>query len=67
MTQSLLTHETRDALQRQTFDYFVNDVNPVNGLIADKTQEGVPASIAAVGLALATYSVVGLGFPTTSS
>ena len=64
MTQSLLTHETRDALQRQTF---VNDVNPVNGMIADKTQEGVPARIAAVGLALATYCVGGLGFPTTSS
>jgi hypothetical protein len=47
--------ETLDTLQRQSFDYFVHEVNPVNGLIADKTQEGSPASIAAVGLALAAY------------
>jgi len=46
-----------DALQRQAFGYFVHEVNPVNGLIADKTQEGAPASIAAVGLALAAYTV----------
>jgi hypothetical protein len=57
MNPAPLIPETLDALQRQTFDYFVHEVNPVNGLIADKTQEGVPASIAAVGLALAAYPV----------
>src|SRR5436190_1552908 len=39
------------------FDYFVHEANLVNGLVADKTQEGAPASIAAIGLALAAYPV----------
>src|ERR1700722_7926718 len=43
-----------DGLQRQTFDYFVHEVNPVNGLVADKTQESAPASIAAVERAFIT-------------
>jgi hypothetical protein len=46
-----------DALQRETFDYFVHEANPHNGLIIDKTQPGTPASIAAVGLALSSYPV----------
>jgi hypothetical protein len=44
-----------DAPQRQTFDYFIRDVNPTNGLMRDKTQSGAAASIATVGLALAAY------------
>ena len=46
-----------DALQRETFDYFVHEANRLNGLIADKTQAGSPASIAAVGFALSSYPV----------
>jgi hypothetical protein len=46
-----------ESLQRQTFDYFVHEANPLNGLIIDKTQPGAPASIAAVGLALSSYPV----------
>src|SRR5580765_1642741 len=46
-----------DRLQRQAFDYFLKEVNPANGLIADKTRPGWPASIAATGLALAAYPV----------
>ena len=46
-----------DTLQRETFDYFVHEANPLNGLIADKTQAGSPASIAAVGFALSSYPV----------
>src|SRR6187399_814203 len=46
-----------DRLQRQAFDYFLKEVNPVNGLIADKTRPHWPASIAATGLALAAYPV----------
>jgi hypothetical protein len=46
-----------EALQRQTFDYFVHEINPLNGLVVDKTQAGSPASIAAVGLALSSYPV----------
>jgi hypothetical protein len=57
MNHSLQNPETLEALQRETFDYFVFEVNPLNGLVADRTQEGAPASIAAVGLALSAYPV----------
>ena len=57
MTRCLLDPETFDLLERQAFDYFVHEANPANGLVADKTQEGAPASIAAIGLALAAYPV----------
>lgn len=46
-----------EALQRETFAYFVHEANPANGLIADKTEAHWPASIAATGLALAAYPV----------
>ncbi len=46
-----------EALQRETFDYFIREANPANGLIADKTEVNWPASIAATGLALASYPV----------
>ena len=46
-----------DALQREAFAYFVHVANPLNGLIADRTGEGSPASIAAVGFALSCYPV----------
>jgi hypothetical protein len=36
-----------DRLQCETFEYFLKEVNPLNGLIADKTRDGWPASIAA--------------------
>jgi hypothetical protein len=52
-----------EKLQRETFGYFVQEANPSNGLIADKTKPGAPASIAAVGLALSSYPVgVARGF-----
>jgi hypothetical protein len=54
-----------DRLQRESFGYFLAQVNPANGLIADKTRAGWPASIAATGLALACYPVaVERGFMT---
>ncbi len=46
-----------EKLQRQSFQYFLHEVNPANGLIMDKTAADWPASIAATGLALATYPV----------
>jgi hypothetical protein len=52
-----LSSDLLDALQRETFAYFVHEANPLNGLIADKTQAGSPASIAAVGFALSAYPV----------
>jgi hypothetical protein len=46
-----------DALQRESFGYFMLETNPENGLVIDKCTPGWPASIAAVGLALAAYPV----------
>ena len=46
-----------DALQRHAFDYFLHETNSANGLVADKSLPGAPASIAAVGFALAAYPV----------
>lgn len=55
--KSRRTNKLMDDLQRDTFDYFLHEANPRNGLIIDKTQPGAPASIAAVGLALSAYPV----------
>src|SRR5687767_14279527 len=45
-------------LQRDTFRYFWRETNPENGLMADNTAApGIPASIAGVGFALASYPV----------
>jgi hypothetical protein len=44
-------------LQRESFSYFVHETNPANGLVIDKTAPDWPASIAAIGLALAAYPV----------
>jgi hypothetical protein len=45
-------------LQRDTFRYFWRETNPENGLIADNTAApDIPASIAGVGFALASYPV----------
>jgi hypothetical protein len=52
-------------LQQDAFAYFVHEANPTNGLVVHKSREGAPASIAAVGLALAAYPVgVERGFMT---
>jgi hypothetical protein len=44
-------------LQRGTFNYFLRQTNPANGLVADTTRPGAPASIAVVGFALSSYPV----------
>ncbi len=49
--------ELLSALQQDSFNYFVHQTNPDNGLVRDKSREDWPASIAAVGLALAAYPV----------
>ena len=60
--------EVLQALQRDTFNYFVHEANSDNGLIIDKTQPGAPASIAATGLALSSYPVgVERGFMTRAA
>lgn len=57
MNSPMMSHETLEQIQRETFEYFIHRENPLNGLIPNKTQEGSPASIAAVGLALSSYPV----------
>ncbi|MEO8849559.1 MAG: glucoamylase family protein [Casimicrobiaceae bacterium] len=46
-----------DRLQHAAFDYFRDNANPVNGLVADTTRPGAPSSIAVVGFALSAYPV----------
>src|SRR6266481_3199512 len=54
----LPTDEDLGRLQWTTLDYYLKESNPVNGLIRDKTDPAAPASIAAVGMALATIPVL---------
>jgi hypothetical protein len=49
--------EMLETLQRETFQYFVEEINPHNGLIADTSQPGSPSSITAVGLGLSAFCV----------
>ena len=53
----LSDEELLDRLQRAAFEYFLNESNPANGLVADTTRRDAPASIAVVGFALSTYPV----------
>ena len=46
-----------EKLQHESFNYFLLETNPSNGLVIDKTEPDWPASIAATGLALASYPV----------
>jgi hypothetical protein len=57
-----------DMLQRESFNYFMLEANPANGLVIDKCAPDWPSSIAAVGLALAAYPVgVERGFITRAA
>ena len=47
--------EMLGVLQQKTFSYFLKEDNDKTGLIADKTQPGSPASIAATGLGISCY------------
>ncbi len=57
MIQKPLSNEALFKLQRDTFGYFLHETNPHNGLVPDNTRKGAYASIAAVGLALASYPI----------
>lgn len=46
-----------DALQHAAFDYFLEQVHPDNGLIADTSRPGSPVSIAVVGFGLSAYPI----------
>ncbi len=56
MSHPTLNDAELEKLQRDTFAYFWQNANPVNGLIADTTRDGAPASIAIVGFALSAYA-----------
>jgi hypothetical protein len=44
-------------VQRNSFDYFMHEIDRDNGLVLDKTSANWPASIAAMGMALTAYPV----------
>jgi hypothetical protein len=46
-----------EKLQHEAFQYFLHETNLSNGLVLDKTAKNWPCSIAATGLALASYPV----------
>lgn len=52
-----MSEETLDHLERAAFRYFLQAVNPANGLVADTTRAHAPSSIAVVGFALSAYPV----------
>jgi hypothetical protein len=52
-----LSLETMESLQRASFEYFMCEANPRNGLVIDKTKPGTPSRITVVGMALAAYPV----------
>jgi hypothetical protein len=68
MNRQVQGDDTLEKLQRDTFDYFLKETNPINGLVIDKTAPDWPSSIAATGLALACYPVsVERGFMTRTA
>jgi hypothetical protein len=44
-------------LERDTFRYFVEEMNTENGLVTDNTRQGAPCSIAVIGFALTAYPI----------
>jgi hypothetical protein len=60
--QKTMLHDLDDKelnrLQLTTLQYYLHEINPANGLVRDKTDKTAPASIAAVGLALASIPVL---------
>ncbi len=55
--EGLTDHATLDSVQRAAFGYFLREVNPGNGLVADTSRAGSPASIAVCGFAMSCYPV----------
>ena len=47
--------ELLNQIQRAAFGYFLEAVNPANGLVADTSRANSPCSIAVVGFALSAY------------
>jgi hypothetical protein len=49
--------EMLENLQRETFDFFIDQVSEETGLTVDSTEPKAPSSITAVGMALTSYIV----------
>ena len=49
--------ELLDDLQKGAFNYFIDQANPQNGLVADSLMANGPSSIAAIGFALPVYAL----------
>src|SRR5512141_3225023 len=49
--------ELLDVLQKESFQYFIDQTNPQNGLVADSLMKNSPSSIAATGFSLPVYAV----------
>jgi hypothetical protein len=52
-----LSDEDLARLERDTFRYFVEEMNTENGLVRDNTRKEAPCSIAVVGFALTAYPI----------
>lgn len=52
-----LNDEDLARLERDTFKYFADEMNPENGLVRDSTKQGAPCSVAVVGFALTAYTI----------
>jgi hypothetical protein len=57
MKPAPLSPSDLNKLQRDTFSYFIQETNLQNGMVPDSTRTGSHASIAAIGLGLATYPI----------
>ncbi len=55
--RNLIGDAELERLQNETFNYFLYETNPENGLVIDKTAHDWPSSIAATGMALAVYPI----------
>ncbi len=58
MSVAAISESQLDSLQWVSLNYYLRETNLANGLVADKSAPGSPASIASVGLSLATSAVV---------
>ena len=52
-----MSDDSLGVLQRDTFEYFLNESNRANGMVSDNTRQGSHASIAAIGFALTAYTI----------
>jgi hypothetical protein len=46
-----------DTLQYKSFLYFIHEMNPENGMVKDRSQDGSPATIAAIGFAVPIWAI----------